>query len=246
MVFLFSFWQERLYRMVFSSGVGENFAGLNIIGMGMPWFLVCLFLARLLFNYIKISFDGAQIPIVYLMFTVIGINTRDLPFSLDIVFAIQLLLYFGYWLSERKYTESGFNWRVAIISACLWIGTLYMTFPDPIQKTYMELAVRRYPMFPLCFICASAGTVFICEVSKLFTKIPVARKATAFLGRISLFILVVHCMDYTYEYLWRISGHEFVSASRRVIIDIVVSVTVFLLAHIASSVVKNYKEKLKQ
>ena len=91
------------------------------------------------------------------------------------------------------------------------------------------MANRRYPLFPICFITAVAGTMCISEFSVIFRKAKHLVKPIVFLGRNSLYLLCVHILDGNSESVWHVEGHQFHTALRRCVADIIVFLVVMLV-----------------
>ncbi len=236
MLFNLNFWKEKLYTFIFASGVKVSFNGNDVIPMGMLWFFFVLFTGRIIFDYLHLVFEENQLFIVCCIISFIGImlgKIQWLPFSLDITLAVIPFFYIGYKLKKYKVTVKPF--RKMILWAQVFIMTLAITFPDYKDWTYMELAMRRYTLFPICYITSVAGTLFVCEISVLlYMYLKKIIKPICYLGRNSLYIFFIHYYDFLWRKIWTIEGHQFYSAFIRVVIDI----CVFLCAAILVNLVK--------
>lgn len=120
--------------------------------------------------------------------------------------------------------------KKALIWGVIWIVTLMITVPDWEIRIYLELANRRYPLIPDLFYYScgrndvvSANSVFI------FCKAKHLVKPIVFLGRNSLYLLCVHILDGNWEFVWHVEGHQFHTALRRCVADIIVFLVVMLV-----------------
>ena len=112
----------------------------------------------------------------------LGMN-QWMPFSMDIALAIVPFFYFGC-VMKKIDVESNAGLK-SIGYFLVWIFYTYIsiTFTDYSNWTYLELAARRYTLYPICFICAIAGTMFICEISVICCKLMgILKKPIAYLG----------------------------------------------------------------
>ena len=136
-----------LYTVLFSSGVKTSFAGITIRAIGIPWFLVCLFLGRAMYDYLQMKLNAAELFITCAIASTLGVllgSGQWLPFSLDIALSCMLFFYAGDKMKALSVEKS--PWKMLFISACVWMITLYFEFPDPAVASYLELAGRRYPI----------------------------------------------------------------------------------------------------
>ena len=70
---------------------------------------------------------------------------------------------------------------------------------------------------------------FWCELSVIFCKAKHLVKPIVFLGRNSLYLLCVHILDGNWESVWHVEGHQFHTALRRCVADIIVFLAVMLV-----------------
>ena len=98
----------------------------------------------------------------------------------------------------------------------LWLATLAAEYPDPGRWTYLELAWRRYPLYPLCLFTAAAGSLFLCGVSIRILKLGKMVRPVLFLGKNSMYLLCVHCMDYLWHPLCYGNGPAFFSLMKKI------------------------------
>ena len=222
-LFQFSYWKIELYRILFASATGVNYAGTEIVGLGMAWFLFALFFGRILFDYCHIVFEEKQLFIACLLLSISGIligQSQYTIFSIDIALAIQLFFYFGY--KMKSYDFAAFSWKRLLLFVGSWLLLLLLIYPNPEQATYLELAVRRYNLFPLFYLDALAGTLFLVELSLPFTrKLKYLTKPFSYLGRNSIYLLCIHTVDGYWNRLWLVEENQAESFIRRVVIDLI-------------------------
>lgn len=232
------FWQGKLFTLIFASGVSLTYNGFEISSLGIPWFFFALFLGRSIFDYVHLAMKEESKVILYCsLIGMIGVlfgQIQWLPFSLDIALAVMPFCYFGY-IMKSIITPQG-SIRKLFVWCVIWIGTLLLSFTD--EWTYMELAVRRYTLFPICYITAIAGTMTVCELGMILCKVKVCAKPLLYVGKNSLFILCVHIMDGYWWKLW-VEERQFFSAAKRVVFDVLI----FLLVMFVRRIYKDLKSK---
>ncbi len=236
-----SYWKGFFCTFVFGSGVDiENsgiFGGARIEAMGMPWFFFALFFGRSLYDFLQMKCRGKGLAAACMAVSVAGVGLGKLqwlPFSLDITLAVIPFFYVGDSL-RRVDLEKGTG-RLLTVLGILWLATLAAEYPDPGRWTYLELAWRRYPLYPLCLFTAAAGSLFLCGVSIRILKLGKMVRPVLFLGKNSMYLLCVHCMDYLWHPLCYGNGPAFFSLMKKIMADVVI----FLLVMAAVNSIKNF------
>lgn len=162
----------------------------DIPAIGSIWFLPCLFLARLIFLMIlKIARENKTAAMLISCITtcvgaVIG-KFVFLPWSADIAMFSCGFLYLGYCV--RTIEPAAIKWQYLIPTGIIWFGA--------VSAGGIELAARRYPVFPFCIAGAVAGTLLTVKCAELLGRLSAIRRVLCFLGRHSLLILCVHKID---------------------------------------------------
>lgn len=230
-----NYFKSYLYTLFFASGVDGQYSNISYTAIGIPWFFSALFFGRTIFDWIHMNFEKKQVAIICCIISLLGIalgSAQWLPLSLDIAMAVVVFFYIGNSLKSYDITKRPML-RLIIFGA-LWIITLFITFPDVSQWTYLELACRRYSVFPLCYITAFFGTMFFCEIGYIFSKIPYITKPFAYIGKNSIYLLIIHCLDGVFYKLYvnyQEQG-EFKLALARLISNLIVFAIVMLVVEI--------------
>ena len=186
-----------LGMVVFASGY-DNYA-LGIPAIGIAWFLVALFCARLLVNagLLVNQKNGTalwKLAIVYLVLAIVGAVLGYyrifLPLSLDVAFVASFLMWCGYmakcgslmdWIVQRKW--------VLIPIAVVWIGSLF--------TTDFEMAARHYGMFVMSMAGALCGTCLVCFISWLIDNyVAFLKKPLVWAGQNSMLVYNIHAVDW--------------------------------------------------
>lgn len=234
-----AFWKGRLYSLIFSSGVQTTFGNVQVPAIGMIWFFVSLFTARTILDFLHLKLDETMLFVISMITGLLGIVTGQiywLPFSLDISLAIIPFMYFGYKSKNFKFEIHPL--RYLLISFAIWACCIFLTFPDWQQRTYFELAIRRYPMFPICYIGAIAGTLFFCALAVICCKLNKAFFPLIYLGRSSLYFFCIHILDSIWNDWYYLEGHQFITAGKRLLFDLLIFAAFMLLRFLFNKIIR--------
>lgn len=229
-----AYWKEKLYTFVFASGVSLEYGGTEIKPIGMLWFFFALYLGRVIFDYLYLNIrEISRLFIVTCICGIFGVilgQTQWLPFSMDISLAVQPFLLWGYSMKKKNMNvrpvERMFIWGI------LWVVLFFLIAPDYNNRTYLELACRRYPLFPICYIGAIAGTMAVSYFSALCSRFRKIFLPLIFIGKNSLYMFCAHALDSWIRNLWYIENHQFISAIRRCLVDVVIFCGIMLMIYI--------------
>ena len=235
------FFSDKINTFVFGSGVDVIINNSTIRALGIPWFLLVLFWGRTLFDYLHLKIKKCSI--FYILIALISLTgilfgqIQWLPFSLDIAFAIQPLFLFGMWLKKYNIKKktlicfilSFFSWVILLLIMYLW------------KKAHLEFASRDYPLFPICYICAIAGTMAISAFSQLLSKTNHFKTPLAYLGKNSMAMLWIHCFDKYYSSIYNVSKNLYLNMILRVAVDIFVFIFIMTALYVCKNYIyKNY------
>ncbi len=245
----FDFWKSKFYTLLFSSGVNVGFNDFEVAAIGIPWFFFALFVGRTAFDLLHLKFkDEITLFMMCCLVGMMGIlfgRLQWLPFSSDIALAIMPFFYFGNYLKKKDLVamSSGGALKGMLIYGLIWIVTLWAEFPDHNNWSYLELAVRRYTLFPVCYITAIAGTMFFGMFSILLCKLRKLAWPLLYIGKNSMYLLCVHILDGIYYTLWSVNGRQFHTALKRTAVDLVIFIA-FMLLKSCISYVRSYKHRV--
>lgn len=228
-----NYWIGKIYMLIMCTGSPVRILGRDIEGIGAAWFFIAFFFGRIAFDYLHLVFRKEQLIVACVLVTIAGVllgQKQPLPFSLDIAMSVMIFFYLGY-RTKNIDLELYFGKRL-IISLLVWIGILWITFPNYQKATYLELATRRYPLFPISYIGAVAGIVFWAEISFIISKIPFVKMPFIYIGRNTLYLLLIHIFDYFWFDIWNVPSCQFLSAIYKVISDLCVLVVFLIIKNI--------------
>ena len=226
-----SYWKRKLMTMLLSSGYVSWVGIMKVDALGIPWFLVALFVSRTLFDYLHLNCMSGNLLINCCLFSLVGVlfgRSGHMPFSLDIAMAILPLLWIGNQLKHYDFSRHAAKKMLAY--GIVWLLTFFVMYDS--GEAYLEFAIRRYPMFPLSYVTAICGTMMVCEGSILAIDwLGKWAKPMMYLGKNSLYMLGVHCMDGLWRFWWK----DGISTLRRVAADILVFCLVMLLRNVITT-----------
>ena len=221
----------KILTLVFASGARFTFNGMQIDRLGIPWFLVVLFLGRSLYDLIQLRIKGTWLTVACIVLTMIGIaigQSQWLPFSLDIALAIMMFLHLGQ-KSKMVDLQHG-TAKKMIVAMIIWCVLVVATYI--LGDRYLELAVRRYPLFPISYVAAVAGTAALSAFSSLLVQF--GNKFLSpllFCGKNSLVLLCVHTMDFLWESAYTCVDNLIVTAMLRIILDLSVFFAIMFISN---------------
>lgn len=223
---------SRLEVLLFSSGDYVRLGDRIIEPMGMPWFFVVLFFGKTLYDLFHMLFCTKVFYLVIIVLSYVGVRigrVYSLPFSLDVVMAIMVLLLVGQ-VFQSIYTRLSSKLHAGLIQdgifliamMCMWIMSYGLIIH--FRSSYLEFAGRRYPFFPICYLCAICGTLFVFVLSRFVSKIEKIQIAMSFLGRNTMGMLIIHCFDNQWNKMYYISETASINLISRILIDTIILV----------------------
>lgn len=212
------------------SGVDVHIGKKTITKIGIPWFLLVLFFGRTLFDYLQLKLKSKTwlFYIAIALCSISGVIAGQLiwlPFSFDIALAIQPLFLCGYYL--KKVDLSKGTVKNLFLTFLVWIVLYGITIYW--KKTYMELAFRRYTLFPFSYVCAIAGTMFTGYLCQLISKLKFITKPLMYLGKHTIVIVWIHSADTLFDFLWELTSNDNINLLIRVSENLLVFTIVMLI-----------------
>ena len=165
-------------------------------GAGMIWFLMVLFISRIVVSLLCSLFDKTKAPllaqIVFIVaFAALGIITSRfayLPFSLDLVPLACLFMFSGHLVKKHNALEKVMSWPAVAIALVIWLASM--------RFCWFSMGDRMFDYAPLAIAGALAGTLLISKISQLIEKaIPPLSTYLAFMGRNSMLVFALHDIE---------------------------------------------------
>jgi len=235
-----TFIKDHVTALLFSPGAAFDIGGLHIGSISMLWFMFVLFYASVIIDFLHLHLPKQIFVLFCSILFVLGYLVIffgfGLPFALETVFLIIPFLLFGRFLLSKVNVA---DIRILIISFVLWIGSfIAIVF---VSGTYLEIAGRRYPFFPVCHIAAIAGTVFVCCICGYFAKLGRAVKPFVVLGRYTLYVFIAHTFDYLLFFIWDLTDNNYLIGLIRIVMDLMIAFIIYKSRQLLSSALKRSK-----
>ncbi|MGN0553258.1 MAG: acyltransferase family protein [Oscillospiraceae bacterium] len=214
-----SYLAKRINAIVYANGVSVHVLDGVIPSIGVVWFMVTLFLAKNLFNYICLKLVTPMKIFVATMICGVGGMLigyiQWLPFTLDIVFQVMPFFYFGSKLKDIK-TKKHIVVKMIIMGAA-WI-TIFMIY-HRFTNSYYDLSWRWHPLYPLSDIGAVCGSMFFICISVLLEKYKIV-SPLKYLGRNTYVFYWIHVFDYMWVDAWALTDNVLIKYILRISVDI--------------------------
>ena len=247
---------ERINIFVYASAKDVSIAGASIPNIGISWFLFGLFFGRTLYDYLHLRIKSKKVlTAVICLLSFVGVTigrVQNLPFSWDIALAIIPFFAFGNYLKRIDLNKN--KWKAAAVCFVVWAVCFFIQYNTSMSRLkytlcqtmhlpenivsefiyiydrgrYLDLGVRSYPLFPLCFISAIAGVMVLIYLCTLLVKAKKLMIPLIFIGRNSMYFFWVHAMDDLTKPLW-LTYDRVGSIIPRLITDIIVFLILMLV-----------------
>lgn len=169
-------------------------------GLGMLWFLFSLFWAKIFIDIIYILFPGKNTGYIYIFLGLIGIllgiKGKWLPQNLDVTFVAMIFIYIGILWKEYSIYINKYKNILFFISVILWISCLNFNI-------YIEMATRSYPYLIISIVEAVLASFAICCLCEALVSNIRVSKIIQFIGRHTLLILLIHHIDWSFQFIWQ-------------------------------------------
>ena len=242
---LLSYLLERVFVFIGGSGAEITFGTKTIESVGIVWFLMALFWGRTIFDLLHLKCRKKAVFYVLIgAFSIAGFvlgRIQWLPMSLDIAFIIQPLFLFGHALKKADLKK-----RLLLVCAGSLTGwMILLVFLGIEGKTIFEFVLRRYPIYPICFVCAILGSMFIvCLSVALSEYLKAASVPLKLLGKHSIVMFWIHGLDLCVPFvktLFNCTGNDYVNALLRVLVNC----SIFAMAMLLIKLFRKVKESQK-
>ena len=161
-------------------------------GLGMLWFLISLFWAKVFMDGIHLLFPGKKTGYIFvgigLFGMALGVKGKWLLQNMDVTFLAILFLYIG--MLWRKYQ----NWLECHETLCFVMSAIIWTFcfNGPV---YIEMATRSYPWTICSVVEAVCGSYVVCCLCKALEANILVCCVFQFIGMHTLLIFLIHHLD---------------------------------------------------
>ena len=194
-------------------------------GVLYGWFFIGLYNARLLFDFMQLIIPKKLLlPFVLLtgcVGTVVGnmmFGGKSPIFFVDIAMTVTPFLYVGYkWQAICSSIKELSKKQKILILLFTFIGWLTIALVS--YKECFSVVDRSYPLYPLCFVGALAGSSLLILLAQCLAKIKLFLPIQ-FLGRYCIYFFFIHCIDTIWQSWYMITNNNFLNFLTRVAINL--------------------------
>lgn len=241
------YWIHKLYEVLFASGCVVSVGNVNheiFVQMGLPWFFFVLFFSRAIYDFLQMRIQSKEnltymCIIITFIGVILGLDKNYLILSLDAAFAVVSFMMLGDYLKKWNFQER--NRYYCFLFTSIWILT---NIPRELLKLHYSIGARLYPLFPLCWISAIAGTMMFFQFfGRGGRSVDVVMKPLQYLGQYSLYYLCIHCVDRIWKEWYIVENHMYLSAGLRIICDLIIFLFVMFLRRCYLYVNKGFEKR---
>lgn len=189
---------------------------------GTMWFMFAFFWSKLLYDLLQLWLPNVYNGIILLILASISfLFHKWLPQVIDLAPYGALFMWMG-WLMRYKMPE--FNQKVNKTNGVIlgFIATYWIALV--IVGIYVDMSIRKFPLFIVSILEAFAGTILICKLSS-FGENKISTNWLKVIGRYTLPILCIHQLDL----YWVIWSKYFSQWYLAVIMRLIVDMAIFLV-----------------
>lgn len=182
-----------LYRLFWANGVP---LAEDLPSMGMLWFLVALFFAKLILRILSLAFkDGYELIGILCGFVGLMLNIKHiwLPINLDMALVCTLFVAGG--MLAYKHYETLLKYK-----AIIFITSSIFVYQMLLSGQYIEIAGHSYNI--LTILEGFAASFIVCSICKSIESINIIHKIFCFIGINTMPIFLTHHLDGFFSFLY--------------------------------------------
>lgn len=194
-----------LYKLFWANGVPLADGSPS---MGMIWFLVSLFFAKLIMRTLSLLFkDGYELIGILCGFVGLTLNVKHiwLPFNFDMALVCAMFVAGG--ILACKYYETLVKYKPII-----FIVSSIFVYQMLLGGKYIEFAGHSYDVFTI--LEGFAASFIVCAICKSIESINIVHKVFCFIGMNTMPIFLTHHLDGFISFLF-IRGNVYISCILR-------------------------------
>lgn len=189
------------YKMIWAEGI-THVAGAP--QMGMAWFLVSLFIAKLIIRLLSLVLKEYYKYICILLGflgMVMAAKHIYLPLNLASTFVATMFIASGMIICKNKDFFTKYKLPIFIVSCLILYETLK-------RGLYIEMAVFQFS--PITIIEAYASTFIVCVLCRAVSNIKIIHKVLCFVGVHTMSIFIVHDLDGYFNFLYKDFANDYI------------------------------------
>ena len=144
-------------------------------------------------------FFKKRIGIIFLSIGMLGLllgwRGKWLPQNADVTMVAVLFVYLGMVWKEHAEIFDRYELGIFLSVSCVWLYCLRLGI-------YIEMAGRSYPYLSVSVLEAVCGTFVTCTLCKALEENEQINNLLAFIGRHTLLIFSMHCLDWIAVDAW--------------------------------------------
>lgn len=227
-----NFFLNQLYSIIFVGYGEETYLQFSTYSISVVWFLIVLFSCRTLLSYLNLIFSKQQLLFVTCLLSLIGYiagSQFHMIFAFDITLTVLPFCLVGHYIKRINLKKSPV--RYGMYALLIWALGFFIAHPDLKNISRLDIFTRKYPLYPLCFITAIAGTIFFCCCCILFSKLRIS-KIFSLIGKDTLIYLLIHYFDIIWKPLWDLPSDQYMKTLFRLFINTTIFLLIILLKYI--------------
>lgn len=206
------------------------------------WFLVALFWAKLFMDIINVTIKTEKNGLIFFIFGVLGmcmgIFAFRPPFFIDLGLVATMFIEVG--ILWRKHEKLINKFRIPLLIAA---GTFW--FSRVMRGDYIEMWTRFYSGYEISIIEAIAGAFLVGNVAMMLEDAlkkagkvqKEAINALVTIGKHTMLLYMIHCLDTSIFNFWQVSGNIFILCAVRLALNL----SIFVICYNAYTLYKRRK-----
>lgn len=182
-----------LYRLFWANGVP---LAEGLPSMGMLWFLVALFFAKLILRIFSLIFrDGYELIGILCGFIGLMLNVKHmwLPFNFDVALVCTMFVAGG--MLAYKYYGTLLKYK-----AIIFVASSIFVYQMLLDGQYIEIASHSYNV--LTILEGFTASFIICDICRSIESINIIHKVFCFIGINTMPIFLMHYLDRFFSFLY--------------------------------------------
>ena len=173
--------------------------------IGAIWFLPALFWCRLIFNYLYTNFLTWQTIGAVLVLSTLATFVGSFFFiPTALLQGLQAMLFYG--IGNILYKQRAFEWHIGFMQIVIILGLILLSM----YAGGLSMVRCYYGNWPINHIAAIGAVLFLYQICKFMKNC----RWVAFWGRVSMLVLAIHNIEYTFLPLDYV--HSFILVSPKV------------------------------
>lgn len=205
-------------------GVSYIFLGHSFRSVGPIWFLITLFISKIIFDLINYYFRNKKLDFNIIIYCFLALSSivisgvSWIPLNFDLVLIFLFYLYVGFLIKKYSNILNKYKNIIFIVSFAIWGICLGFNIN-------IELVYRLYPFGLLSVIESICASYCIIELCKIISTNVIFNKILISIGKISLIILCFNSIDMEGIDIWHLNINCYFFAIIRVLATLLISFT---------------------